>query len=139
MVFTFYLVFQPVEKQCNIFSVIINSFWSFTNRDFYSCIFPPHPPFPGGNNQIHAKIWSFSGEGKKLFDRITFFLIENFLLNSILLKFSNFLHSFKKAFFQNNQFSKECLSIKHIELLWKFKTYLLGPSFENMFNCLFKK
>jgi hypothetical protein len=47
--------FQEKEKK---FSIIVCSFGSCTSREFFSCIFPPHPPFSGGYNQIQTKIWS---------------------------------------------------------------------------------
>jgi hypothetical protein len=56
-----------------------DSFWACRSREFFPLIFPPHPLFPGGINQIQTKIWSCQEEiGKETLEN------QSFPLNSLL-------------------------------------------------------
>ncbi len=62
----------------NIFYITKDSFWACRSREFFSLIFPPHPLFPGGINQIQTKIWSCQEEiGKETLEN------QSFPLNSL--------------------------------------------------------
>ncbi len=54
-------IFKVVKYSCINIKFFLSLFVVFGHVQlgiFFSCIFPPHPPFPGGNNQIQKKIWS---------------------------------------------------------------------------------
>jgi hypothetical protein len=61
------------------FYISKNSFLAFGSKDFFSLIFPPHPPITGVNEQIQTKLCSMEDERVKEIQKN-----QSFPLNSLL-------------------------------------------------------